>query len=546
MSVDAPIDLGVLPRSAVIDDRRPSRGRRARPRALAGEFGTPLFVYDEDELRARCRDYASAFGADAVAYAGKAFLCGAMARLVAEEGLHLDVATGGELHVAHRAGFPPARMVFHGNNKSDRELRMALDARGRPLVVDSFDELDRIEALVAIGLAAPTRARARDARASRRTPTSTSRPAPTTRSSGSPSSTGAARDAAVRVAKSDAMELVGLPLPHRLADPRARVVPRAARSSPSSRPRSCASPVSRSTEINLGGGLGVPYTSDDRDAPSIAQYAAFVRTSTPTRARRAGLDPAPRLTVEAGPLDRRARRASRSTRSAPIKEIPGVRTYVAVDGGMSDNPRPVTYGARYEAFVPARAHAPRPCVVTRRGQALRAGRHAGHGRARARRPRGRATCSRPRSPARTATRWRRTTTWCRARRSCSSATAAARVVVRRETFEDLVARDATMRRLTASWHGAGTGRDARLRERRQRARAADPRARRRDRGALGRAARGHARRGARPHARTAALAAAGALLHRRRRERGRRSRRRHRRRGHRRHRAGRGRSSSRR
>ena len=86
--------------------------------ALAGEFGTPLFVYDEDHLRARCREFAASFGAGNVAYAGKAFLCVAMARLVAEEGLKLDVATGGELQVALRAGFPAERLVFHGLRKS--------------------------------------------------------------------------------------------------------------------------------------------------------------------------------------------------------------------------------------------------------------------------------------------------------------------------------------------------------------------------------------------------------------------------------------------
>ncbi len=90
--------------------------------ALAAEFGTPLFVYDEDEVRRRCNEYVRCFGEDAVAYASKAFLCIAMARLVAEEGLCLDVATGGELHVALRAGFPPERVIFHGNNKSDAEL----------------------------------------------------------------------------------------------------------------------------------------------------------------------------------------------------------------------------------------------------------------------------------------------------------------------------------------------------------------------------------------------------------------------------------------
>ncbi len=97
------------------------------------------------------REYRAAFGDDAVSYAGKAFLCVAMARIVAEEGLHLDVATGGELEIALHAGFPAARVVFHGNNKSDAELRLALDAGVGRIVADSFDELDRIEALVGAG-----------------------------------------------------------------------------------------------------------------------------------------------------------------------------------------------------------------------------------------------------------------------------------------------------------------------------------------------------------------------------------------------------------
>ena len=104
--------------------------------ALADEYGTPLFVYDEDFLRAQCRAYVEAFGPDAVAYAGKAFLCTAMVRLIAEEGLHLDVATGGELQVALHAGFPAARVVFHGNNKSEAELQLALDAGVGRIVAD--------------------------------------------------------------------------------------------------------------------------------------------------------------------------------------------------------------------------------------------------------------------------------------------------------------------------------------------------------------------------------------------------------------------------
>ncbi|MBA2625583.1 MAG: diaminopimelate decarboxylase, partial [Acidimicrobiia bacterium] len=122
---------------------------------LAEAFGTPVFVYDEAHLRARCREAVDAFGEGAVSYATKAFLCRAMAELVAEEGLGLDVASEGELHVALAGGVDPRRLVLHGNNKSVTELRRALDVGVGRIVLDSHEELDRIEALVAAGAAAP-------------------------------------------------------------------------------------------------------------------------------------------------------------------------------------------------------------------------------------------------------------------------------------------------------------------------------------------------------------------------------------------------------
>src|SRR5712671_1902751 len=151
---NAPIDLTLLPASArVADDGSLLVGGVDLAR-LATEFGTPLYVYDEGELRNRCRQYRVSFGAG-VAYASKAFLCTAMAKLVAEEGLDLDVATGGELHVALHAGFPPARIVFHGNNKSTAELQTAIDAGVGRIVADSFDELDRLAELSASSGAQP-------------------------------------------------------------------------------------------------------------------------------------------------------------------------------------------------------------------------------------------------------------------------------------------------------------------------------------------------------------------------------------------------------
>lgn len=114
--------------------------------ALAEQHGTPLFVYDEAHLRTRCREAVAAFG-EGVAYASKAFLCRAMARLAHEEGMHLDVASGGEMHIALSAGVPAERLVLHGNNKSEDELRDARAAGVGRIVVDSFDELDRLARL---------------------------------------------------------------------------------------------------------------------------------------------------------------------------------------------------------------------------------------------------------------------------------------------------------------------------------------------------------------------------------------------------------------
>ena len=141
-----PIPTHLLPDSAVIDPRGSTSVGGCDLVELADRFGTPLFVYDEAQLRARCREARAAFG-EGVAYAAKAFLCLAMARLVHEEGLHIDVATGGELHVALAAGVPAERLIMHGNNKSVPELRAAVEAGVGRIVVDSFDELDRLEAL---------------------------------------------------------------------------------------------------------------------------------------------------------------------------------------------------------------------------------------------------------------------------------------------------------------------------------------------------------------------------------------------------------------
>jgi len=325
--------------------------------ALATEYGTPLFVYDEDELRRRCREYVRHFGSDGVAYAGKAFLCTQMARLVAEEGLHLDVATGGELHVALHGGFPPARILLHGNNKSDDELRAALDAGVGRIVADSHDELDRLERLAA----------GRD-----RPPTVLVRITPGVEAhthefieTGTEASkfgftvtAGVALDATRRVADSSVLTLGGLHCHIGSQIERLDAFERAMEIVVG-----LAAEVEKSTgvavdELNFGGGLGARYLSDD-PAVDIAEYAKTLRGALERAATTAGLATVPRLMVEPG-RSIVAAAAITLYRVGTVKEIPGIGTYVAVDGGMSDNPRPVLYGAGYEAYLPSRVGEPRP------------------------------------------------------------------------------------------------------------------------------------------------------------------------------------------
>lgn len=322
--------------------------------ALAQEFGTPLFVYDEDALRARAREYVGAFGQDAVAYAGKAFLCTEMARLVADEGLHLDVATGGELHVALRAGFPPGRIVFHGNNKSADELVAALTAGVGRIVADSSDELDRLEArAAALGVVPRVLVRVTpgvEAHTHEFIETGTE-----ASKFGFTVTAGVAAAAARRVHESPHLAFAGL---HCHIGSQIFVLDSYARAA-----RvvvGLAAALERdgidSPELNFGGGLGARYLAGDPDL-DVGSYARVLREALAAASAETGLTGTPRLMVEPG-RSIVAAAAITLYRVGTVKTIPGVGTYVAVDGGMSDNPRPVLYGAGYEAFLPARLDAP--------------------------------------------------------------------------------------------------------------------------------------------------------------------------------------------
>ena len=338
------IDSQLLPRTATVDDAGVLSIGGVTVAAMAEQFGTPLYVYDEEHLRNRCREAVAAFGKDRVIYATKAFLCGAMARLAHEEGLLLDVATGGELFAALHAGVPGERCVLHGNNKSVEELRAAITARVQHIVVDSFDELDRIEKLHSEGLPAP-RVQLRitpgvhvDTHDYVATGQDDSK-------FGFNLNNGDAMQAIQRAQSSAAVELVGI---HCHIGSNVLSVANFA--------DACAVMVNLFLsvdlpELTLGGGLGVAYTNGET-APSMSEWADVLKraTSAIPAEKKVFVEPGRSIVATAGLTVYEV---------GTVKSIDGIRTYISVDGGMSDNPRPMMYGSAYEAFDPARTSADR-------------------------------------------------------------------------------------------------------------------------------------------------------------------------------------------
>ncbi len=315
---------------------------------LAREFGTPLFVYDEAHLRARCREAVAAFGPGNVAYATKAFLCAAMARLAHEEGCLLDVATGGELHVALAAGVPADRLVLHGNNKSLDELRRACTVGVHRIVVDSFDELDRLDALHADGVPVPSIHL-------RLTPGVEAHTHEFIRTGQDDSkfgftvSSGAATRAVERALASPSVHLVGV---HCHIGSNVFAVDSFAEALGI---MADATGTFALPELTIGGGLGVPYVVGE-EGSTLSQWAMVLRRAVADHGITA------RVTVEPGRSIVAAAAVTVYT-VGTIKDLPGIRTYVSVDGGMSDNPRPVLYGSGYEAFLPRAPLADRPRTV---------------------------------------------------------------------------------------------------------------------------------------------------------------------------------------
>ncbi len=317
---------------------------------LAAEFGTPAYVYAEDDMRARARAYKEAFAARTddfeILFASKAAPFTAAYRLFAEEGLSVDVASGGELHMALRAGFAPERVYMHGNNKTDAELRYAVEAGIGHIIVDSFDEIRRLDAMldrpqdvlirVTPGIKADTHSYIQTGQLDSKF--------------GFGLEDGLAARAVEEVRATRNLRLVGL---------HAHIGSQIFELEPYVRAiEALATLADDEIELlNVGGGLGIAYTAED-EPPAIETYV-----DVKVNGVRRVFDRVPRILIEPG-RSLVGNACVTLYTVGTIKEIPGVRTYVAVDGGMSDNLRPMLYGARYEALIANRANQPADTLVT--------------------------------------------------------------------------------------------------------------------------------------------------------------------------------------
>jgi diaminopimelate decarboxylase len=304
---------------------------------LAREFGTPAYVYAEDDIRARARAYLDAFRARTdrfeVIYASKAFPCTAVFALLAAEGISADVASGGELYLALRGGIRPERIYFHGNNKTEAELRYALEEGVGHIVADSFDELDRLERIapgqkillrVTPGIEPDTHEKIQTGQVD--------------------SKFGFQIDDLPRaLERIKTLEVRGL---------HAHIGSQIFDLDPLERIAEVLSELGDYPLLNLGGGLAIAYTSDQHP-PDVDEYVEALLARAPEGVT-VLCEPGRSLVGNAGVT---------LYTVGTVKEVPGVRTYVAVDGGMADNPRPMLYGARYEAELADRFGGSTECRI---------------------------------------------------------------------------------------------------------------------------------------------------------------------------------------
>jgi len=316
---------------------------------LAREFGTPAYIVAQDDLQERARAFVQA-GRDAghedfqVAFASKAFPCTAVLRLFAKAGLWCDVASAGELHLALAAGFTPERIVLHGNAKSEAELAMALEVGVGLIVVDNFDEIDRLEGLLAArGGVQPVLVRVTpDVRGETHEKISTGQA-----DSKFGFSMAQSAQAIARVQGVEGLSLQGV---------HAHIGSQLQELEPFRREVAELAGLGDFPVWDLGGGLGVRYSEDQAAPPSIEEYVSEL-----VRAAHAhGIGPDRRIVIEPG----RSMSANAVVTLYTVESVKqNVSRWVSVDGGMSDNLRPMLYGARYEAYLADRFDGSTACVL---------------------------------------------------------------------------------------------------------------------------------------------------------------------------------------
>jgi diaminopimelate decarboxylase len=329
---------------------------------LAERFGTPAYLYAEDDIRDRARRFTAALAERTseheVLFASKALPCTAAYALMREEGLSVDVASGGELHLALAAGFEPERIHLHGNNKTEAELRYATESGVGHVVVDSLDEVERLDAL----LDRPQRVLIRITPGVLASTHEYIQTGQEDSKFGFGLADGLAERAVEAVRGASNLELVGL---------HAHIGSQIYELDAYAKAIEVLGEFARAVDLqpemlNIGGGLGIAYLDSDRP-PSIEEYV-----EVKVRGVESVFDPVPKILIEPG-------RALVGTagvtayRIGTIKEIPGVRTFVAVDGGMSDNLRPMLYDAEYQAVIADRAGEPSDTVATIAGMHCESG-----------------------------------------------------------------------------------------------------------------------------------------------------------------------------
>ncbi|RJQ30940.1 MAG: diaminopimelate decarboxylase [Actinobacteria bacterium] len=339
---------------------------------LAANYGTPLFVYDEDTLRGQCRLYKNSFlglkSNSEVIYASKAFVCLGICQLVNNEGLSIDVSSAGELYTALEAGFSPDKIYFHGNNKTDEELALAVDNKVGIIVVDSFMELSRLKELlnnrgvkqkiylrITPGIKASTHEYIQTGQEDSKFGFSLG---------------GAATLAVKKALENNCFNLSGL---H--AHIGSQIFATRSFSKAVEVIMEFAKTLNEKTgfvmrELDIGGGLGIKYHADDEPS-TVEEYAKVISKAVTKQANRLNLQE-PKILVEPGRSIVGTAGVTLYT-VGTIKEIKGIRTFVSVDGGMSDNLRPMLYDAKYEALLANKAKAKASQKVTIAGKHCESG-----------------------------------------------------------------------------------------------------------------------------------------------------------------------------